>query len=191
MSVETNANSSVQSAGNGEAPQKIAGLAPADALFSLTIETLRDLLQAAGYRVETLTDGQTTFLRSATNGLPFDIRPGNSFAGAPDRFADIAFVVLFAVQGNLPLDLINNWNRARRFGRLFLDTPVPNQTFLVFCQDVSVAGGVTPVHLRGQIEIWDGLLQQFVPWLREEIAKIAPAVDGVSGSAPVQAENAA
>ncbi|WP_127078956.1 YbjN domain-containing protein [Rhodomicrobium lacus] len=165
-----------------ETQTKISGLAPADALFSLTIETLREILQSIGYRVETLTDGQITFLRSATNGLPFDIRPGNSFAGAPDRFADVAFLVLFAVQGTLPLDLVNDWNRSRRFGRLFLDTPAPGQTFLVFCQDLSVAGGITPVHLRSQIEIWDGLVQQFVPWLRAEVAKIAPSVDGVSAS---------
>lgn len=158
----------------------------------LDIDTLRDLMLGVGYRVETLKDGEVTFLRSATNGLPFDIRPGNSFQGNAGRFADIAFVALFAVRGALPLDLINRWNRSRRFGRLFLDQPAPNQDFLVFCMDVSVAGGVAQPQLRTQIELWDGLVQQLIPWLREELSKIAPAIDTTSDAvfnsrqAPVQ-----
>lgn len=156
----------------------------------LNIEALRDLVQGIGYRVETVKDGKATFLRSATNGLPFDIRPGNSFAGGAGRFADVAFVALFAVRGTLPLDLVNSWNRSRRFGRLFLDQPVPGQEFLVFCMDVSVAGGVAPRQLRNQIELWDGLVQQLIPWLREELGKITPAIDTTSGVAG-GSENAA
>lgn len=156
----------------------------ANLMTELDMEALRDLVQSAGYRVEMLKEGQVSFLRSATNGLPFDIRPGNSFAGAGERFADIAFVALFAVRGTLPLDLVNRWNRSRRFGRLFLDQPVAGQEFLVFCMDASVAGGVAPRQLLAQIELWDSLVQQLIPWLREELSKIAPAIDTTS-SAPV------
>lgn len=145
-------------------------------ITGLTLESLRAVYQAAGYRVEVLGDGDVTFLRSATNGLPFDIRPGNVQAGKPDEFVDFALVALFAVRGTVPFELLNTWNRTRRYGRLFLDRPVPEQEFLVFCCDVSVLGGVTPAQLRAQIEIGDGLMQQLVPWLREELAKIAPSV---------------
>jgi hypothetical protein len=170
---------------------KAPAAATSDLVLDLTLESLRDFVQEAGYRVETVKDGQTSFLRSATNGLAFDIRLGNSFAGAADRHADIALVALFAVRGTLPLELINSWNRSRRFGRLFLDQPVPDQTFLVFCQDISVAGGVTARQLRAQIEIWDGLIQQLVPWLREELGKIAPAIDTSSTeAAPAEAKTA-
>jgi hypothetical protein len=80
-----------------------------------------------------------------------------------------------------------------------LDQPVPGQEFLVFCLDVSVAGGVTPRQLRSQIELWDGLVQQLIPWLREELSKIAPAIDTAAASTngskqdatPVPAEAAA
>lgn len=148
----------------------------------MNLEGLRDLVQGAGYRVETVKDGKVTFLRSATNGLAFDIRPGNSLAGATSRFADAALVAIFAIRGTLPLDLVNRWNRTRRFGRLFLDQPAPGQDFLVFCMDVSVAGGVTPEQLRNQIEIWDGLIQQLIPWLRDELGKITPTIDTASGA---------
>lgn len=160
----------------------------ASLVTDMNLDTLRDLIQGAGYRVETVKDGNVTFLRSATNGLAYDIRPGNSFVGAPNRFADVAFVALFSVRGTLPLDLVNRWNRTRRFGRLFLDQPLPGQDFLVFCMDVSVAGGVSSQQLRNQIDLWDGLIQQLVPWLREELGKIAPTIDTASagnGQAPL------
>jgi hypothetical protein len=165
--------------GAGQSQMK---LNEAPLITDLDLEALREFLQNSGYRAEAIKDGNVTFLRSATNGLPFDIRPGNSFAGPQNRFADIAFVALFAVRGTLPLDLVNGWNKSRRFGRLFLDQPVPGQEFLVFCLDVSVAGGVTPRQLRSQIELWDGLVQQLIPWLREELSKIAPAIDTAAAS---------
>lgn len=148
---------------------------PDELVFGLTLEDLRAYIQNAGYRAEIVQEGSQEFLRSATNGLPFDIRPGNKFGPGSNRFADVAFVTLFAVRGTLPMELMNSWNRGRRFGRLFVDEPA--QTFLVFCMDVAVAGGVTRDQLRAQIEIWDGLVQQLVPWLREEIAKLTPSLD--------------
>ena len=158
-----------------------------DIITTMTLDTLRDFAQTVGYRVETVSNGDVTFLRSATNGLAFDIRPGNVVAGGKGSFVDVAFVALFAVRGTLPLDLVNRWNRSHRFGRLFLETAAPEQEFLVFSLDVSFAGGVTPAQLRGQIEIWDGLVQQLIPWLREEVSKVSPSVDTSSGEAKAQA----
>lgn len=173
---------------------KVNGTQPAaqvpDIITTMTIDTLRDFAQSAGYRVETVSDGNVTFLRSATNGLPFDIRPGNVLARGAGGFVDVAFVALFAVRGTLPLDLVNRWNRSHRFGRLFLDTAAPGQEFLVFSLDVSFAGGVTSTQLRGQIDIWDGLIQQLIPWLREEVSKVSPMVDTSSGNGTAQTAGA-
>jgi hypothetical protein len=137
-------------------------------ITKLTLDGLRDSLQLAGYRVETMTDPvvNTTYLRSATSGLVFDIRPGNRFADPDHSFADIAFIAALQVQGELPLDIVNRWNVTRRFARLQLSQP-----FLILSHDVSVAGGVAQNHLRAQIEIWDQLLQQLISYLREELAK--------------------
>lgn len=140
-----------------------------ETITDLTLEGLRDHLQQAGYRVEKLTDpvANIQYLRSATAGVGFDIRPGNRLPGADESFADLTFVVVLQVAGDLPLDLVNRWNAARRFGRLHLSPP-----FLVFCLDISV-NGVTPAHLRSQIEFWDRLLQDLLPFLRTAIAEAA------------------
>jgi Putative bacterial sensory transduction regulator len=138
----------------------------------LTLEDLRELIQLAGYRVETVTDpvANIPYLRSATNGLPFDIRPGNRLAADGQSFIDVALIAVLQVQGDLPLDLINRWNATRRFARLQLSPP-----FLALSLDFSLAGGVTQAHLRAQIEIWDHLVQQLIVFLREELAALAKA----------------
>ena len=152
-------------------------------ITKLTFDSLRDSLQLAGYRVENMTDPvvNTTYLRSATGGLVFDIRPGNRFADADQSFVDIAFIAALQVQGELPLDIVNRWNVTRRFARLQLSQP-----FLILSHDVSVAGGVAQNYVRAQIEIWDQLLQQLISYLREELAK-GP---GTNGTGPRTVETA-
>ena len=149
-------------------------------ITKLTLEVLRETVQLAGYRVETLTDpaAKTAYLRSATAGLAFDIRPGNRLSDTEDGFVDFAVVAVLQVQGDLPLDIVNRWNTTRRFGRLQFSPP-----FLMLTLDASVAGGVTQNHLRAQIEIWDFLLQQLIGYLREELARTTTS----NGAAPGQA----
>lgn len=151
-----------------------------ETITNLTIESLRDGFQTVGYRVETLTDPltNTLYLRSATAGLGFEIRPGNRLVGDEAGFVDVTLVTTLQVQGELPLDLVNRWNATRRFGRLQLSPP-----FLAFCLDVSVAGGVAPTYLRAQIEIWDRLVQELIAYLREELPKLA-ANNGTAAGAP-------
>jgi hypothetical protein len=142
-----------------------------NAILKLTLDSLREILQQAGYRVETVTDPvvNVPYLRSATGGLAFDIRPGNRLEGGEQSFADIAFVAVLHVQGEMPLELVNRWNATRRFGRLQV-----SQNFLVFCMDVSALGGVSPAYLRGQIETWDRLAQELIAYLRDELRKLSP-----------------
>jgi hypothetical protein len=156
-------------------------------ISSLTLQTLRENFQEAGYRVEALTDpvANTEYLRSATAGVAFDIRPGNRLPGEGDSFADVALVAVLQVQGDVPADLVNRWNASRRFGRLQFSAP-----FLVFCLDVSVMNGVTPAHLRAQIELWDRLVQDLVPFLRTAFAEAAakkPAAAATAGQASAAA----
>jgi hypothetical protein len=153
-------------------------------LANLSLDTLREILQQAGYRVETVNDpvANLAYLRSATAGLAFDVRPGNRLANGGETFVDAAFTAVLQVQGDLPLDVVNRWNATRRFARLQLSQP-----FLVLSLDISVAGGVAPNHLRAQIEIWDHLVQQLIAYLREELAKLAPA----NGSSPVESHRPA
>src|SRR5208283_262572 len=151
--IESQSMSETEASSNITAVEPIV---PDTVIGSLTLETLRENFQQAGYRVETLNDplANIQYLRSATAGVAFDIRPGNPLPGDGNGFADIALVAVLQVVGDMPLDLVNRWNAGRRFGRLQFSAP-----FLVFCLDVSVMHGVTPAHLRAQIELWDRLVQ--------------------------------
>jgi hypothetical protein len=166
-----------------------------DIISKLTLDSLRETFQGAGYRVEVVTDpvANTEYLRSATSGLAFDIRPGNRFAGEEESFADVTLMAPLQVQGDLPLDVVNRWNATRRFARLQLSQP-----FLVFCLDICVAGGVTPSSLRAQIEIWDRLVQELIGYLRDELSRLAaanraaaPVTQPVAGSGEMPRKHAA
>lgn len=143
-------------------------------ISKLTLDTLKEVFQDAGYRVEELNDPITNvpYLRSATGGMAFDIRPGNRLAADLNAFADAALVAILQVQGELPLDVVNRWNASRRFARLQFSSP-----FLVLTLDVSVAGGVTQSFLRANIEIWDRLLQDLIGYLRETLRDLATKKD--------------
>ena len=66
------------------------------------------------------------------------------------------------LQGELPQGVAEQWNASRRFARLSLQGE-----FLVMEMDVVVAAGVSNDHLRGNLELWDRLLQEFIVYLRE------------------------
>jgi Putative bacterial sensory transduction regulator len=150
-----------------------------------TLDELRTIFQNVGYRVEEVIDPVTNlpYLRSATGGLGFEIRPGNRLASDPEAFIDVVLIAILQVQGELPLEIVNRWNATRRFARLQLSQP-----FLALSLDVSVAGGVSASHLRAQIQIWDHLIQQLITYLREELQKLPaerPASAAVREAAPI------
>ena len=140
-------------------------------ITTTTLDSLRDMLQRAGYRAETYVDPDGgTQLRSATAGMAFELRLGNSGS-------DLTLVTGLQIQGKLPLELVNKWNSSRRFGRLHIEGNV-----LVLMMDVLVAGGVTAGNIHAHLEIWDHLIQNLVPYLRAEVARPG-AVDVGSGAA--------
>jgi hypothetical protein len=161
-----------------------------DLIQTITLERLRELLQRFGYRAEFVTAEaqKAAFLRSATAGMGFDIRPGNRLLGETDAFADFSFLAIFTIKGGeLPWALLNNWNNQRRFGRLHID-----QGFLMLDMDVSVAGGVRADHVSAQFAIWDQLLQGLITYLRTELPRLAsngsagvPALDATAPAAAV------
>jgi Putative bacterial sensory transduction regulator len=165
------------------AAQPSEGLSNSGMQHVVTLEELRTALQAAGYRAELVTDGNISLLRSATNGLGFDVRPGNPFPGKPDHFSDVAFVAVLTVQGSMPLDLVNKWNRMHRFCRLFVDKPQGSAEFLVLTLDLSIAGAVSPNYVRTQLQIWDSLIQQLIPWLREELGRLTSSLETANADA--------
>jgi len=137
----------------------------------LTLDTARDALQAAGYRVEEITgpnDGPA--LRSATGGLAFTLMLLNPLPGQPNAFADATVQTVLRVEGDLPLSLVNQWNATLRFARLHLQDGL-----LLLNRDILAFDGITPTALRTEIELWDRLVQHLVAFLREELPKLTQA----------------
>lgn len=127
---------------------------------SVSIDSLTDLLQGAGYRVNQTEQNGIVQLLSASQGIGYAVRFGNP-AAQPGQYVDFTFSCALRVQGELPAGLAELWNASRRFARLSLQGE-----FLVMEMDVVVAG-VGETHLRGNLELWDRLLQEFIVYLRE------------------------
>ncbi|WP_434557377.1 YbjN domain-containing protein [Pseudomonas sp. Z4-20] len=140
---------------------------------SITAEQLGELLQVAGYRVNRTEQGAVVQLLSASQGIGFAVRFGNP-AAAEGSFLDFTFSCALRIEGKLPEGLVEVWNASRRFARLSLQGE-----FLVMEMDAIVAAGVSEDHLRGVLELWDRLLQEFVVYLREysQQARQQQAVD--------------
>jgi hypothetical protein len=138
---------------------------------SVTPENLRDLLQAMGYPVDLAKgQGDMPILRSATSGLAFEIRFLNP-AQDGKGYADMTFLAaLPLLDGRSPLEIANRWNASMRFARLQV-----NNRYLVLAMDVIALGGVQRDHLVTQIEVWDRLLQQVRPFLRDAIGQAGAA----------------
>ncbi|HCP78135.1 MAG: hypothetical protein CML16_14735 [Pusillimonas sp.] len=127
---------------------------------SVSIGRLTDLLQASGYRVTSSEQNGQTQLLSAAQGVGFAVRFGNP-AAEEGHYLDYTLSCALRVQGELPDELVPQWNSTKRFARL-----TRQSDFLVLEMDVVVAGGVSEAHLRATAEIWDRLLQQFLLFLR-------------------------
>lgn len=130
-----------------------------DLVHAVTLETLRDMLQALGFRASIGPDGRA--VQSATNGMGFEARLGNPASDGEDGAVDFRLVAAIRVEGGLDLALVNSWNNGRRFCRLHLDGGT-----LLLDMDVSVAGGVAPAHLAGQLEIWNRVVEALREFLR-------------------------
>lgn len=126
----------------------------------VTAQSLTELLQEAGYRVNQTDQNGIVQLLSASQGIGFAVRFGN-LAAEQGSYVDFTYSCALRIQGELPEGLVQVWNASRRFARLSVQGE-----FLLMEMDVVVAGvGVT--HLRSQLELWDRLLQEFIVYLRE------------------------
>lgn len=163
-------------AGNGR--EKDAG----EVLEAVSVEHLGEILRAAGYRVTTAEHNGSMQLMSASQGIGFAVRPGNR--GVEEgQFLDYTLSCALQVQGELPAQIVAEWNRTRRFARLWLQAP-----FLVLELDVVVAGGVTPRHLRATIELWDRMIQEFLLHLRNPSSSLPATADAPASEVAAESD---
>ena len=144
-------------------------------IMSLTPEQLGAIMQDAGYRTEHRNDNNgTPLIASATGGVSFNVRLGNRAVPPAEGYLDFTYLTVIKIEGDFPIDRVNDWNRNKRFARLH-----KVDDFVVFDMDVVVAAGVTHNHIRATMELWDRLLQELMAWLRGDAA----AAGGAANSA--------
>ncbi|AFJ89160.1 TPA: YbjN domain-containing protein [Burkholderia vietnamiensis] len=148
------------------ADERAAHDAPIEAVSA---ERLAEILRRAGYRVTVAEQNGAMQLMSASQGVGFAVRFGNPAVGVPPAidaarivYLDYTLSCVLQVQGELPAELVANWNRTKRFARL-----ASHGAFLALEMDVVVAGGVSERHLRSTVELWDRLIQEFLLHLRD------------------------
>jgi hypothetical protein len=135
-------------------------------IMSVTPEQLGEIMQTAGYRTEHRTDTNgTPLIASATGGISFNVRLGNRAVAPVEGYIDFTYLTVIKIEGDFPIDRVNDWNRNKRFSRLH-----KVDDFIVLDMDIIVAGGVTQNHIRATMELWDRLLQEMMGWLRGDVA---------------------
>lgn len=156
---------------------------------SVSPEDLADALRRTGYRaavVEQQAGGPAgPQVQSAAQGLGFFIGFGNPLpaedgaAAGARQYVDFAFHCWLNIEGEMRPDLVDSWNRGKRFARLFYQAPL-----LVLSMDVVVAGGVTDSFLVTHCELWDRVLQDFIGHLRLPTGnRAAPAAGDAAAAA--------
>ena len=129
---------------------------------SVTLEQLTTAMQRAGYRAVVAEQNGKPLLQSAAQGLGFIVTPGNPVPARDGHYMDYSFNCLIRVEGVLVDSMIEDWNRNKRFSRLFRQ-----QNTLVLAMDVFVAGGVPERSLQIQCELWDRLMHDFIAHLKQ------------------------
>jgi hypothetical protein len=130
---------------------------------TITPAELVAVLQEAGFRAEVVNGEKPPRVRSGVQGLTFSI----GFPSQPDaaqRYSDFSFNCPLRIKGGLPDDLLERWNRSKRFARL-----LRNEHFLYVTMDVMLAGGVTQQHLHAQLELWDHLIRELFVHLQQPL----------------------
>ena len=136
-------------------------------LHSATVARLAAMLQSAGCRANVIERDGGREVHSAVQGLGFFLRLGNVQPGQ-EGCVDFSWMCPLVLRSELPQELVENWNRGTRFGRLSMQGG-----FLMLSMDTLLAGGVTGMHLRAQFEIWVRLLQELHLHLRRPLAQRA------------------
>ncbi|KVQ04557.1 YbjN domain-containing protein [Burkholderia ubonensis] len=140
-------------------------------IYAIDVDRLADEFRHAGYHMTPTEQNGAVQLLSASQGLGFVVRFGNvapqgePVGSSTARYLDYTLGCVLQVQGELPAQLVADWNRTKRFARLASHGPL-----LALEMDVIVAGGVSVRYLRSTIELWDRVVQEFLLYLRDRPA---------------------
>ncbi|MGB8812966.1 MAG: YbjN domain-containing protein [Paracoccaceae bacterium] len=118
---------------------------------------IAELMKTFGYRAELTADDQgDPKIKSSAGGANFSVY----FYGCTKNkdCTSIQFSAGFDLSDGTTMDVVNDWNANKRYGKVYLDSEKDPYIELDVNLDL---GGVTEENLRDTLEIWDRLVSDF------------------------------
>ena len=122
-------------------------------------EEMAAIMRDGGFSPELTTDSQgDPLIRFKVEGF----RSRVLFYGVErGKSASLQFAAGF--EHPLPVEAVNEWNRTKRFGKVYLDPD--GDPFIEF--DLDLYGGVSAAHIEQAVSRWRSVLLRFTALLRE------------------------
>lgn len=128
-----------------------------DAVTGADPAYIAELMKDFGYRAELTTDDQgDPKIKSAGGGANYSIY----FYGCEnnENCNSIQFSAGFDLTDGTTLEVVNEWNTNKRYGKVYLD----NENDPYIEMDINLfGGGISPETLKDDLGLWDNLLADF------------------------------
>jgi hypothetical protein len=122
----------------------------------VTVDEVAAALQAKGFKAEISKDsGGDPLIRSAADGSNFSIYFYS--CDKAERCVAIQFSAGFDLAKGTTLEVVNSWNKDRRFGKAYLDAD--KDPYLEY--DIDVEHGATTEALENVVDVWESVLPTF------------------------------
>lgn len=142
-----------QSTGSAQTPQlnlRPGSISPADP------QAIVDAMQKLGYRAELTTDDQgDPKIKSAASGANFSVYFYGCTSGKD--CTSIQFSAGFDTDKGLDMQVANDWNTKKRYGKVYLD----DERDPYIEMDVNMEGGIPNALFEDNLSIWDRMLADF------------------------------
>lgn len=122
----------------------------------VTAGEVRAALQAKGFKAEVTKDSEgDPLIRSAADGSNFSIYFYD--CDKSGRCVAIQFSAGFDLTKGTTLEVVNTWNKDRRFGKAYLDDE--RDPYLEY--DIDLEHGATTEALENVVDVWESVLPTF------------------------------
>lgn len=122
----------------------------------MTVKEVQTWLLDSGYKAEKAKDGEDEYLRSAADGVNFEV---HFYDCKKDRCASIQMIAGFDLDEKLTWQKANGWNSGKRFVNCFLDEDGDPW----FSYDINLSPGGTREALDDNFGVW----LMFLPDMKE------------------------
>ena len=136
----------------------VGGSAQATPLHAdgMTLKEVQTWLLDSGYKAEKAKDKDDEYLKSAADGVTFEV---HMYDCKKDRCASIQMIAGFDLDQKLSMEKVNDWNSGKRFVDCFID----EEGDPWFTYDINLSPGGTREALDDNFGVW----LMFLPDMKE------------------------